>query len=111
MSSGKAQSLVLFIALIGAAVSASGKDIYVSPTGSDQNSGGSSAMPLRTIAAASKLAAPGDTVYLMPGQYQEAIIPVTSGTASQPITYKSAGPTPAVISHVSVGILVSSKAY
>ena len=111
MTSGKARFAFLLITLASVSVGASAKDIYVSPTGNDQNTGNSSSTPLATIAAASKRVAPGDTVYLMPGQYQEAIVAVTSGTVGQPITYKSSGPTPAILSHVRVGILVVSQAY
>jgi hypothetical protein len=94
---------------LGASALAGAKDIYVSPSGSDSNPGTKSGSPLRTIAAASGLAAAGDTVHLAAGQYTEAIVPGTSGTASAPITYSGAGQ--AVITNVKVGILVSSQAY
>jgi hypothetical protein len=102
----------LIVLMIGACLhSVHAKDIYVATTGNDSGAGNSSAAPLKTIAAASARAAAGDNVYLMSGQYQEAIIPVASGTASAPITYKSYGSGPAVITKVPVGILVSSQAY
>ena len=88
---------------------AAAKDIYVSPSGDDSSAGNSAAAPLRTIAAASSLAAAGDTVHLAPGQYSEPVVPVASGTAAAPITYSGSGQ--AVISNVQVGILVSSRAY
>jgi hypothetical protein len=106
---GKAPSAFWLVILAAAAASA--KDIYVSPTGNDHGSGSSSSAPLATIAAASIRAAAGDTVYLMSGQYNEAIIPVSSGTSGHPITYKSFGTGPAVISNVNVGIFVNSLAY
>jgi hypothetical protein len=111
MTVGKTRSAICLAALLGLTFSAWGKAIYVSPTGNNQNSGSSSSSALATIAAASARAAPGDTVYLMPGNYSEAIIPVNSGTASQPITYKAAGPTPPVIGNVNVGIMVNSLSY
>jgi hypothetical protein len=111
MTVGKTRSAIWLAALLGLTFSAWGKAIYVSPTGNNQNSGSSSSSALATIAAASARAAPGDTVYLMPGTYSEAITPVNSGTASQPITYKAAGPTPPVISNVNVGIMVNSLSY
>jgi hypothetical protein len=102
-------SLCIAVLAWSAAVPARG--IYVSPSGNDQNAGNSSSAPFRTIAKASAAANAGDTVFLMPGNYQEAVIPVNSGTAGQPITYKSLGPTPAVISNVNVGIFVNSLSY
>jgi hypothetical protein len=63
-------------------------NLYVSPTGSDSNSGSQSA-PLLTIQAASQLAQPGTTVYVAPGTYQGGFETSTSGTASAPITYVS----------------------
>jgi hypothetical protein len=106
-----ARSAFLLTAMLATTLCASAKNIYVSTTGNDNNSGAAAGSPLRTIAAASGRAAPGDTVYLLPGQYSEAIVPANSGTSGHPITYQSAGPTPAVISNVKVGVLISSKAF
>lgn len=106
---GKARSAIWFAGLLSA--TAWGNAIYVSPTGNDRNSGASSSAPLGTLAAASARAAPGDIVYLMPGQYGEPLVPVNSGKAGQPITYKNLGPGAAVISNVNVGIMVNSLAY
>jgi hypothetical protein len=103
-------SMLLVISLCGASVS-SAKEIFVSPKGDNGNSGSSSTSALATIAAASARAAAGDTVYLLPGTYSESLIPVSSGTASAPITYKSYGPGAAVISNVHVAILISSQSY
>jgi hypothetical protein len=111
MALGKAHfSILLVISLCCPAVSLA-KDIYVSPTGDNKNSGSSSTSALSTIAAASARAAAGDTVYLLSGTYSESLIPVSSGTASAPITYKSYGAGHAVISNVNVGILISSQSY
>jgi hypothetical protein len=110
MACSRALSAFLAVTFASLTIDASANNVYVSPSGSDQNLGTSTA-PLATIAAASKRVGPGDTVYLMPGQYSEAIVPVTSGTAQNPITYKSAGPGPAVISSVNVGILISSVGF
>jgi hypothetical protein len=110
MGSSRVLSAFFAVTLASLTIDASANSVYVSPSGSDRNPG-TSAAPLATIAAASKRVGPGDTVYLMPGQYSEAIVPVTSGTAQNPITYKSAGPSPAVISNVNVGILISSVGF
>jgi len=104
-------SAVLFVTSLMALSAAHGKDIYVAASGgNNQNSGASPSAPLATIAAASALAGPGDNVNLIAGQYNEAIVPVNSGTQGRPITYQSYGGQ-AVISKVNVGILVSSRAY
>jgi len=109
MKLSRLMSLCFLPLALGATALAGAKDIYVSPSGSDSNPGTKSTSPLRTIAAASELAAAGDTVHLAAGQYNEAIVPGSSGTASAPITYSGAGQ--AVITNVKVGILVSSQAY
>ncbi len=68
------------------------KSFYVSDNiGSDVNTGLSAASPLKTITAGQALASPGDTVFLMNGNY----VPITtikllkSGTADKYITYKA----------------------
>ena len=111
MRISEAISLCGLAVLVTASIDVQAKTIYVAPSGNDQNSGSSAGAPLRTIAAASAHATAGDTVYLLAGQYNEAIVPAASGTANQPITYRSAADSPAVISNVRIGILVSSKAY
>ncbi|HEY6823169.1 MAG TPA: hypothetical protein VI195_01920 [Steroidobacteraceae bacterium] len=108
----KARHVALLVGLLTGSMVAEGKDIYVAASGgSDENSGSTPSAPLASIAAASSRAAAGDNVYLMSGQYHEAIVPVNSGTAAKPITYKSYGRGAAVISNVKIGILVSSQSY
>ncbi|WP_299616117.1 right-handed parallel beta-helix repeat-containing protein [uncultured Tateyamaria sp.] len=62
---------------------------YVSPTGTDTNSGTSLDQPLSTIAAAHELVNPGDTIYLRGGTYDLPLDTTTtlskSGTADAPI--------------------------
>ncbi|MEO8355446.1 MAG: right-handed parallel beta-helix repeat-containing protein [Chloroflexota bacterium] len=58
---------------------------YVSTTGSDTNSGSSTA-PFKTFAKAVSVLAPGATLQVMPGTYTEALILSKSGTAAAPIT-------------------------
>ena len=68
------------------------KSYYVSDgTGSDSNSGLSVSSPLKTITAGQNLAAPGDTVFLMNGDYAPAttIQLLKSGTSDKYITYKA----------------------
>lgn len=109
MSLRRTASLWLLASL--SAGSALADDIYVSPSGDDNNSGTSASAALRTIAAASARAKAGDTVNLAAGQYSESIVPVASGSAGKPITYRSSQQGSAVITNVSIGILVSSQSY
>ena len=61
---------------------------YVSPTGSDSNTG-TLAAPWKTIQhGVSKLAA-GDTLYVRAGTYSESVSITASGTSSAPITISS----------------------
>lgn len=56
--------------------------------GNDANDGRSSARPFKTIARASELAEPGETVLIRGGTYWEHIFPARSGRPGQPITYR-----------------------
>ena len=60
------------------------------PAASDANPG-SDRQPLRTIAAASRLAGPGDTVVVHAGTYREVLQPLHSGEPGRPITYRAQG--------------------
>ncbi len=63
--------------------------IYVSPTGSDWNSGASKRSPLRQIQSAVDVAQPGDRIILLPGQYSERVHLRTSGTKDKPISFEA----------------------
>ncbi len=68
-------------------VSASyGTTYYVSPTGSDSNTG-TEAQPWRTIQKAADTLVAGDTVYIKAGTYQERVVPQNSGSAGNYILY------------------------
>lgn len=74
------------------ATNTASKSYYVSDgTGSDANTGLSAASPLKTITAGQNLASPGDTVFIMNGNYFPAttIQLLKSGTANKYITYKA----------------------
>ncbi|MEV0845568.1 DUF1565 domain-containing protein [Streptomyces sp. NPDC049954] len=68
---------------------------YVSPSGSDTNSGTSESAPLKTLQKAADRTKPGDTVSIMGGTYTESapgrdiLVIKRSGTAGQPITYRA----------------------
>ncbi len=76
-------SLILFVALINRSYSA---DYYVSPTGNNSHPGTLS-QPWQTVSKAASTLIAGDTVYIRQGIYNEQIVPLNSGTASNPITY------------------------
>src|SRR5690606_34198700 len=65
---------------------------YVSPTGSDTNSGEDAANPLFTIATAINAVSAGGTVQLLPGQYNQSvtidksIVLNGSGQSADPMT-------------------------
>ena len=69
--------------------------LYVSPSGSDANSGTTPEQPFQTIQHAIDLAQPGDTVNLAAGVYFQDVISKRAGTATAPITIK--GPSDAII--------------
>lgn len=70
-------------------VSSTGRVFYVSPAGSDSNSG-TATSPWRTIKTAALRLAAGDTAILMDGTYEEDQISfANSGTAGQPITIRA----------------------
>ena len=66
---------------------AAATDLYVSPAGSDQDAGTSSA-PFKTIQASLDAASPGVVVHLAAGTYHEQPVTRTDGTATAPITIK-----------------------
>lgn len=61
---------------------------YVSPNGSDSNPG-TNELPFRTIQKAANVVQAGDTVLVMPGEYNERVTLQTSGISSAYITFKS----------------------
>ncbi|HEX6996045.1 MAG TPA: NosD domain-containing protein [Gammaproteobacteria bacterium] len=77
-----------FVAIALAATAIWPAEYYVSPAGDDANDGRSPSSPWRTIAKANVAVAPGDTVYLRGGRYEnDPIRPARSGTSSAPIRY------------------------
>ena len=82
--------LLILITLFFTAPSLYAKNLYVSPSGT-QNSSCSSAQPCRQIRSALALVNPGDTVLVANGNYLGFTMRSTSGTASQPITIQAAG--------------------
>jgi len=65
-----------------------GEAVYVSPAGDDSNPGDSPDAPLGTLAQALCHLRPGQTLYVLPGTYREAVIMGVFGDASAPITIR-----------------------
>ena len=63
-----------------------GRELFVSPSGSNKNPGTAKA-PFKTIAFAASKAMPGDTVKIGPGIYREEITVKNSGKKNAPITF------------------------
>lgn len=63
-------------------------NLYVSPTGSDSNTGTSASSALKTIQSALNKASPGTTINIAPGIYREKLTTVVNGTADSPIILK-----------------------
>jgi hypothetical protein len=71
---GRIKSLFGLLLLTGTVCAQhASKNIFVSPQGNDNNKGFSNTIPVKTIAAGIRLAAPGDTIYLLAGKYREKI--------------------------------------
>lgn len=66
-------TLLLGFVLLTSAFAGDPKNIFVSPLGKVGNSGLKIDVPLKSIQAALVLSSPGDTIYLLPGTYHEAI--------------------------------------
>jgi len=63
-------------------------EYFVSPSGSDTNSG-SKANPFATIKKAESVLNPGDTCFLRKGVYREVLRPMQSGTSGNVITFSN----------------------
>ncbi len=65
----------------------SGNMLYVSTNGSDTNPG-TQTSPFRTVQKAADMAVAGNTVIVLPGEYNEQVILKNSGTAGNKITFQ-----------------------
>jgi hypothetical protein len=64
---------------------------FVSPSGDDSAPGLSPTKPWKTLKFAATRAKAGDTIYLLAGVYEEALVPAQSGTAEKPIRFARRG--------------------
>lgn len=79
-------------------------DYFVSPAGSDTQTGLAIDKPLATIQRAIDNAGPGDTIHLAHGTYRQDLISKRAGTASQPILIE--GGQPAIIRGAGKGRII-----
>lgn len=82
--------VVILSTLTSMAFAQAGSTFYVSTTGSDSNSGSSSA-PWLTIQHAASTATAGATVIVEAGTYHESVTFSTSGTSAEPIVFNGRG--------------------
>lgn len=68
-----------------------GRELHVSPQGSDKEGDGSSLRPWQTVQHCADLAQPGDTCLIHAGIYRETVRPARSGTAGLPIRFEAYG--------------------
>jgi len=87
---------------------------FVSPVGDDSAPGLSPAKPWKTLKRAAAKAEAGDTIYLMPGVYEEALVPAQSGMAENPIRFVRRGDGRVVLDgkgRLPVGIDLSGRSH
>jgi len=87
---------------VGAHRQPKGRVLYVSPKGDDDNSGDSGFRPFGTLAKAAGVLEPGDTLYVMPGAYAEALAIARSGSEEKPITVRAHGKQDVALPSISV---------
>ena len=91
------KKMILYLVLIISVSLLSATDYYVSPNGSDENSGTIGA-PFQTIQHAADLMQSGDNCYLRGGTYDEEIqINNLHGTSSDPITFTNYQDEPVIL--------------
>ncbi|MFY0598146.1 MAG: T9SS type A sorting domain-containing protein [Cyclobacteriaceae bacterium] len=79
---------VLSLIVVFLFLSVSATDYYVSKDGNDSNAG-TEAEPFLTIGRAADIMVAGDVCYIKSGTYRETISPANSGSAGNPIVFKS----------------------
>jgi hypothetical protein len=84
------------------------KMVYVSPTGSDTNSG-TSTSPFKTFTKAVSTLVAGDTLQVMPGTYNETLTLSLSGTESAPINVIGGGAILNMLGTKANGIVISGS--
>ena len=90
-------SVVILASLFFPSSAKSAHAYYVSPTGLDTNLGTSTSSPWGTFVKAWTVLQPGDTLYLMDGEYKQVLEPTINGTSGNPVTIKALNDGKAVI--------------
>lgn len=80
--------LTIFMTYQNKKEASTGTIYYISPSGSDTNTGITESDPLKTIQKGISKANAGDTVMILPGTYYESLIITKSGNEGNPITIK-----------------------
>jgi hypothetical protein len=91
------KSMLLSLSLIfSIPFSGMARDWYISANGKDSNPG-TKEQPRYSLQKIQSRLKPGDTVFIMPGKYdQSLVIDNKGGTAAAPITLKKAGTEPVI---------------
>jgi len=85
------KAFLVTLILSAAGATAGGKSLFVSTVGRDENPG-TQFYPLATVQKAAQAAGAGDSIYVLPGYYREAvIIRNIKGTKERPVLIKALG--------------------
>jgi len=68
-----------------------GRILYVGPEGGDEAAGTSERLAFKTLARAASQLKAGDTLYVLPGKYAEALLVAAAGTPDAPIRVRALG--------------------
>ncbi|AXT60537.1 T9SS C-terminal target domain-containing protein [Aquimarina sp. AD10] len=82
------QKALLLLSAVLLSFTSVAKEIYVSKTGDDSNAG-TKENPFETIGKAASVAVAGDVIFIRQGTYEETLRPANSGTAGNPIVFRS----------------------
>lgn len=93
----KRRQKILSVVLILSASVLEARDIYVTKSGNDNNTGKQVA-PYLTLGKAAQVAVAGDIVNIGAGEYKETLAPMNNGTAGNPIVFQSISGEKVVIS-------------
>ena len=94
----------LFLVFLIYATNLAATTYYISPTGSDSNSGTSPSTAWATFSHADSVVRPGDTVIVLNGTYVQAFSLYHGGAAGSPITYQAQNKWRAVIAPTSAQV-------